>query len=48
METKTTYQQLQAEDRMTVASMKQPGRSIRAMALVLGRSLSTISRELVR
>jgi IS30 family transposase len=42
------YQQLQPEDRMTMASMQQQGRSARAMALVLGRSPSTISRELAR
>ena len=42
------YQQLQPEDRMTMASMQQQGRSVRAMALVLGRSPSTITRELER
>ena len=48
MENKTTYRQLQPEDRMTIASMKQQGCSMRAMALALGRSGSTISRELGR
>jgi transposase, IS30 family len=48
MEERTTYRQLQAEDRMTVASMKQQGLSVRAMARTLRRSASTISRELER
>jgi transposase, IS30 family len=42
------YHHLQPEDRVTLASMKQQNRSIRAMALVLNRSPSTISRELRR
>lgn len=42
------YEQLQPEDRMTIASMRQQGRSVRAMARTLGRSPSTISRELAR
>ena len=33
---------------MTMGSMQQQGRSARAMALVLGRSPSTITRELAR
>lgn len=45
---KRTYQQLQPEERMTIASMKQLGSSVRAMARTLGRSASTVSRELVR
>jgi IS30 family transposase len=47
--TKTSrYRQLQPEDRMTMASMKQQGLSARAMGRVLGRSPSTITRELAR
>jgi IS30 family transposase len=42
------YQQLQPEERMTIAFMKQQGSSMRAMARMLGRSGSTISRELER
>lgn len=43
-----TYTQLQPEDRVTLASLKQQGLGIRAMARVLGRNASTISRELQR
>ena len=46
MQERTKYQQLQPEDRMTIASMRQQGSSMRAMARMLGRSVSTISREL--
>ena len=42
------YQQLQPEDRVTLASLVQQKFSVRAMAQVLGRSPSTISRELRR
>jgi len=42
------YQQLQPEDRMTMASMRQQGLSARAMARALSRSPSTITRELAR
>src|SRR5258708_13825396 len=45
---KRTYQQLQPEERVTIASMKQLGSSVRAMARTLGRSASTVSRELAR
>src|SRR5271170_4739496 len=45
---KRTYQQLQPEERVTIASMKQQGSSIRAMARILGRPASTVSRELAR
>ena len=48
MQHKTSYQQLQPEDRMTIASMSQQGSSKRAMARLLGRSPSTISREVKR
>jgi len=43
-----TYQQLQPEDRITIASMRQQGCSIRAMARALQRSAATVSRELAR
>ena len=42
------YQQLQPDDRMTMASLLRQGFSARAMALMLGRSLSTVIQELVR
>ena len=42
------YQQLQPEDRVTLASLVQQKYTVRDMALVLGRSPSTISRELLR
>lgn len=42
------YRHLQPEDRMTLASLQQQNYSIRAMARVLHRSPSTISRELSR
>ena len=48
MSDQITYQQLQPEDRMTIASMRQQGCSTRAMARVLQRSPSSISRELGR
>lgn len=48
MQEQMRYQQLQPEDRMTIASMSQQGSSKRAMALLLGRSPSTISREIKR
>jgi IS30 family transposase len=48
MEQITKYQQLQPEDRMTMASLRQQGGSMRAMARMLGRSASTISREFRR
>lgn len=44
----TQYRQLQPEDRMTMASMKQQGCSARAVARALGRSPSTITREFER
>ena len=46
MQEQTRYQQLQPEDRMTIASMTQQGSSKRAMARLLGRSPSAISREI--
>ena len=42
------YQQLQPEDRVTLASLIQQKYTVRDIALVLGRSQSTISRELLR
>jgi IS30 family transposase len=42
------YQQLQPEERLTIASMHQQGSSMRAMARMLGRSPATVSRELAR
>ena len=42
------YQQLQPEDRVTLASLIQQKYTVREIALVLGRSPSTISRELLR
>src|SRR5258706_2308752 len=45
---KRTYQQLQPEERMTIASMRQQSSSVRAMARTLGRSAATVSRELAR
>jgi IS30 family transposase len=48
MDQTTQYHHLQPEDRMTMASMKQQGSSARAMARALGRSPSTITRELAR
>jgi IS30 family transposase len=43
-----SYQQLQPEDRVTLASLRQQKLGIRAIARVLGRSPSTISREIAR
>jgi len=48
MEERTTYKQLQAEERMVIASMKLQGASTRAIARVLARPPSTVSRELRR
>ncbi|MEM5288483.1 transposase [Paraburkholderia sabiae] len=42
------YQQLQPEERLTIASLRQQGSSIRAMARIPRRSSSTVSRELAR
>ena len=38
------YQQLQPEDRVTLASLVQQKYCVRGMAQVLGRSPSTVSR----
>ena len=48
MEQLTTYQHLKPEGRMTMASLRQQGSSVRAMARMLGRSASIISREFRR
>ncbi len=48
MEERTKYRRLQPEERMTIASMTQRRCSVRAMARTLGRSPSTVSRELGR
>lgn len=42
------YTHLQAEERMTLASLRQQSWSIRAIAQLLGHSPSTVSRELGR
>jgi IS30 family transposase len=42
------YQQLQPEDRATISSLKQQNHGIRAIARILQRPASTISRELRR
>ena len=42
------YQQLQPEDRMTIASLNQQNFSIWAIARQLHRSASTVQRELER
>ena len=43
-----SYRQLQPEDRVTLASLRQQGLGIRAIAEVLQRAPSTVSRELRR
>ena len=43
-----TYTQLQPEDRVSLASLEQQSFSIRAIAKLLDRPTSTISRELQR
>ncbi|MEW5789675.1 MAG: helix-turn-helix domain-containing protein, partial [Pseudomonadota bacterium] len=48
MQKRTSYQQLQPEEHMTIASLKQQGASVRAMARTLARSPGTISRELAQ
>jgi len=48
MDKTTQYRQLQLEDRMTMASVRQLRFSARAMARALGRSPSAITRVLGR
>jgi transposase-like protein len=42
---KRTYQQLQPEERMTIASMKQQGSSVQAIARTLGRAASQAGHQ---
>jgi IS30 family transposase len=42
------YEQLSAEERGTILALRSQGSGVRQVALVLGRSPSTISRELAR
>lgn len=46
--TTTAYQQLQPEERVTIASLRQQGHGVRSIARTLGRSPSSVSRELRR
>ena len=48
MPEKTSYQQLQPEERLVIASLRLQNVSVRAMARILGRSPATVSRELTR
>ena len=48
MPDQTSYQQLQPEERLAIASLRLQDVSIRAMARILGRSPATVSRELTR
>ena len=48
MNERTVYKQLRSEERMVISSMKLMGKSTRAMARVLLRPASTISREIRR
>ena len=48
MQEQKKYQPFQPEDRMTIAGMTQQGCDVRALARALGRSGSTISREINR
>lgn len=45
---KSGYRQLQAEERVTLASLRQQGHSLRSIARTLNRSASSLSRELQR
>ena len=45
---RSSYRQLQPEDRLTIASLLQQRYSVRSIARVLGRCASTISREISR
>ena len=44
----SSYHQLQPEDRVTLASLRQQGLGVREIARVLQRSPSTLSREMRR
>jgi IS30 family transposase len=48
MEERRTYEQLKPEHRVVIASLRLQGESTRAIARALGRSASTVSRELRR
>ena len=48
MEQASKYEQLKPEERVAIASMRLQGKGVRAMAQTLGRSASTVSRELRR
>ena len=48
METEKHYKQLDYQDRLAIALGKEQGLSIRAIARMLGRAASSISRELCR
>src|SRR5512135_17707 len=48
MKEQTVYKQLRPEERMVISSMMLMGQSTRAMARVLSRPASTISREIRR
>src|SRR5260370_40733069 len=48
MPEKNQYQQLQPEERLTIAGLHRQGRSIGAMARILGPPPATVSRELMR
>jgi IS30 family transposase len=48
MPDKTSYQQLQPEERLAIASLRLQDVSIRAMALILRHSPATVSRGLMR
>jgi transposase, IS30 family len=48
MQKRPLYQQLQADDRITIATMRQQGCSVRAISRTLQRAPSTVSRELAR
>ena len=44
----THYEQLQYDERIAITSYQAQGLSIRAMARILSRAASTISREIAR
>lgn len=44
----TRYKQLQPEERVTLASLRQQGHSLRSIAKTLGRCASSLSREVAR
>src|SRR5262245_58181342 len=48
MEQAGKYEQLRPEERVAIASMRLHGKGVREMARAIGRSASTISRELRR